>query len=90
MGHCNFSLYIYVYKMSEETTYYQRNREAILHRAKQYHNDHNEVLKERERNKYRELSEEEKNTKREYGRNRCEALKRKQKIKRISRKSPWR
>ena len=56
MGHCNFSLYIYIYKMSEETTYYQRNREAILHRAKQYHNDHNEVLKERERNKYRELS----------------------------------
>ena len=74
--------------MNEETTYYQRNREAILHRAKQYHNDHNEVSKERERNKCRELSEEEKNTKREYGRNRCEALKRKQKIKRISRKSP--
>ena len=33
-----------------------KNRETILNRAKK----HNEVLKERARNKYRELSEEEK------------------------------
>ena len=38
------------------TTYYQRNREVILNRAKDYY----------ENNK--ELSEEEKNIKREYGR----------------------
>ena len=38
--------------MSEQT-YYHRNRETILNRAKEYHNDNNEVLKEKVRNKYR-------------------------------------
>ena len=54
------------------TTYYQRNREAILNRAKDYYENNKEVLRERERakNKYRELSEKEKYIKREYGRNR--------------------
>ena len=56
--------------MSEETTYYQRNRKTILNRAKKYNNDNNKVLEEKARNKYRELSEEEKNIKRENGRNR--------------------
>ena len=56
--------------MSEETTYYQRNRKTKLNRAKNYYNDNNEVLKEKARNKCRELSEEEKNIKRKYGRNR--------------------
>ena len=51
------------------TTYYQRNREVILNRAKRYY-DNIEVLREKAKNKYRELSEEEKNIKREYGRNR--------------------
>ena len=52
-----------------ETTYYQRNREVILNRAKDYYEINKELLRERERakNKYRELSEEEKNIKREYG-----------------------
>ena len=55
-----------------ETTYYQKNREVILNRAKNYYENNKELLRERERakNKYRELSEEEKNVKREYGRNR--------------------
>ena len=52
--------------MSDRTTYYQRNREIILNRAK----EKNEVLREQVRNKYRELSEEEKKIKIKYGRNR--------------------
>ena len=55
-----------------ETTYYQRNREVILNKAKDYYKNNKELLRERERakNKYRELSEEGKNIKREYGKNR--------------------
>ena len=45
-----------------ETTYYQRNGETILNRAKEYYKNDNKRLREREsvKNKYRELSEEEK------------------------------
>ena len=45
-----------------ETTYYQRIREVILNRAKDYYENNKELLRERERakSKYRELSEEEK------------------------------
>ena len=53
-----------------ETTYYKRNREAILNRAKEYYENNKEILREKARNKYRELPEEEKNIKREYERNR--------------------
>ena len=52
------------------TTYYQRNREIILNRAKNYYENDKERLKEQARNKYRNLSEEDKNKKREYGKNR--------------------
>ena len=47
------------------TTYYQRNREVILNRAKDYYENNKELLRERERakNKYRNFSEEEKNIK---------------------------
>ena len=31
-----------------ETTYYQRNREVILNRAKDYYENNNELLRERE------------------------------------------
>ena len=62
----NFLLYT---KMSE-TTYYHKNRETALNRAKNYYENKKEVLREKAKNKYRELSEEEKNIKREYGRNR--------------------
>ena len=50
-----------------ETTYYQRNREVTLNRAKDYYENNKELLRERAKNKYRELSEEEKNINREYG-----------------------
>ena len=50
--------------------YYHRNKEVILNRAKDYYENNKEVLKEKAKNTYRELSEEEKNIKREYGRNR--------------------
>ena len=43
------------------TTYYQRNKEVILNR---------DELNVKARDKYKELSEEEKDIKREYGRNR--------------------
>ena len=46
-----------------ETTYYQRNREVILNRAKYYYENKKELLRERAKNKYRDLSEEEKNIK---------------------------
>ena len=49
-----------------ETTYYQRNREIILNRAKDYYENNKEVLREKAKNKLIELSEEEKNIKREY------------------------
>ena len=54
-----------------ETTYCKRNRDVILNRSKDYYENNEELLRERAKNKYRELSEEEKNIKREYGRNRC-------------------
>ena len=53
--------------MSEITdlTYYQKNRYLILNKAKDYNKNNKERLKEQERGKYRGLSEEEKNKKRE-------------------------
>ena len=55
---------------SVELTYYQRNRDVILNRAKFYYENDKERLKEQARDKYRKLSEEEKNKKREYGKTR--------------------
>ena len=48
-----------------ELTYYQRNRDVILTRAKYYHENDKERLREQARNKCRKLSDEEKNKKRE-------------------------
>ena len=58
--------------MSEiaDLTYYQRNRDVILNKAKDYYKNDKERLKGQERNKHRHLSEEEKNKKREYGKDR--------------------
>ena len=53
-----------------ETTYYQRNRETILNRAKKYYENSKERLRQKAGNKYKKLSDEEKNITREYGRNR--------------------
>ena len=55
--------------MSEyvDLTYYQRNRDVILNRAKDYYENDKERLRGQTRGKYRNLSEDEKNKKREYG-----------------------
>ena len=49
--------------MSEyaDLTYYQKNQEVILNRAKDYYENDKERLKVQARDKYRNLSEEEKN-----------------------------
>ena len=51
-----------------ETTYYQRNRETVLNRRKDYYKNNKEVLREKAEDKCRVLSEEEKYIKKEYGR----------------------
>ena len=57
--------------MSEITDLtYQKNRNVILNKAKDCYKNNKERLKEQARDKYRSLSEEEKNIKREYGKNR--------------------
>ena len=55
--------------MSECTdlTYYQRNRNVILNKAKDYYENDNGRLREQARDKYRNLSEEEKNKKKNMG-----------------------
>ena len=55
---------------SADLTYYQRNRDTILNRVKDYYENEKERLRRQARDKYRNLSEEEKNKKREYGKNR--------------------
>ena len=54
----SFLLYI---KMSEgaDLTYYQRNQDVILNRAKDFHENDKKRLREQARNKYRNLSKEE-------------------------------
>ena len=47
-------------------TYYQRKRDVILNRAKDYYENNKERLRELARDKYNILSEEDKNKKREY------------------------
>ena len=51
----------------DNTTYYQRNREILLNRAKDYYENNKEKLREQARNKCKNLFEEDKNIKREYG-----------------------
>ena len=47
-----------------------KERYATLNRAKDYYKNDKERLRDNARDKYRNLFEEEKNVKREYGRNR--------------------
>ena len=49
---------------SVELTYYKKNGDVILKRAKDYYEKDKERLREQARDKYRNLSEEEKNKKR--------------------------
>ena len=67
--------------MSDQT-YYQKKKEVILNRAKTYY----EI--DQERYKYRNLSDEEKNKKREYGKNRYHNMfeEKKQKLKEYQKK----
>ena len=46
-------------KISEKT-YYQKNKEVILNRAKKYYEDHKKRLRDQARDKYRNLSKEKK------------------------------
>ena len=52
---------------SFDLTYYQKKRNVILNRAKEYHEKDKERLNEQARDKHINLSEEEKNKKTEYG-----------------------
>ena len=57
--------------VSAYLTYYQRNRDVILNRAKYYYENDKERLRKQARDKYRNLSEEEEENKnKEYGKNR--------------------
>ena len=57
-----YKIFFIIYIKIDETTYYQKNnnRETVLSRAKDYHENNKELLTDKVRNKYRELSEEEK------------------------------
>ena len=73
--------------MSESAylTYYQKKRDVILKRAKDYYQNDEGKMREQVRDKYRNLSEEEK--KREYGKIDISiCLKKEKKTKRISKK----
>ena len=50
-----------------DLTYYQRNRDAILNRAKDYYENDKQRLRGYAGDKYKNFSEEEKIKKREYG-----------------------
>ena len=54
--------------------YYQRNRDVILSRAKDYYENDKERLRVQARDKCINLSEQEKNKKREYTRNRYHSM----------------
>ena len=73
MSECNSIKYV-------DLTYCQKNRDVILIRAKDYY--------ENDKERYRNLSEKEKNKKREYGSKRYRNMpeEKKTKIKRISKK----
>ena len=59
-----FTNFFFHYIKMDNTTYYQRNREIMLNRAKYYYKNDKERLRG-----YRNLSEEDKEKKREYGKN---------------------
>ena len=76
-----YNFFFIIYKMGEcnsientNLTYYKKNRDMILNRAKDYYENNRERLRVQAREKYRNLSEEEKRLK-EYQKNYCEAKK---------------
>ena len=66
-----------------EKTHYQRNKDMILNRAKDFYKNDKGTLRGQVRDKYRNLSEEEKNENSEYGKNRYHNIseEKKQKLK---------
>ena len=64
-----FLLYIKTNEITD-LTYYQKNWNVILNEAKDYYKNNKERLRVQARNKFTSLSKEEKNKKREYGKNR--------------------
>ena len=61
-------------------TYYQKNRDVILNKARDYYENDKERLREQATDKYRNLSEEEKIKKREYWKNRYHNMSEEEKI----------
>ena len=61
MFYKKFLLYIKINEWkSIELTYYQKKRDVILNRAKEYYENDKERLRKQARDKYRNLSEEKK------------------------------
>ena len=60
--------------MNNKTTYFQKNKERLLQKAKKYYENNKERLQEQARNKDRELSINEKDKQREYGRKRYQNM----------------
>ena len=58
-------IYLLVYERDADITYHQRNKDVMLNKAKDYYKNDKERLREQARNKYRNLSEEEKKIKKE-------------------------
>ena len=58
-------IYFLVYERDADLTYHQRNKDVMLNKAKDYYKNDKERLREQARNKYRNLSEEEKKIKKE-------------------------
>ena len=55
-------------------TYYQKNKELVLNKAKEYYKNNKDRLSKQAREKYAGLSEEEKDKKREYRRNKYHTM----------------
>ena len=60
-----YKIFFIIYKINS-TTYYQKNRDVLLTRAKGYYKRDKERLREKARDKYRNLSEEDINKRKEY------------------------
>ena len=53
-----------------QKTYYQKNKDIILNRAKVYYKNNKEIFRERAKNRYSELSSDEKDLKKQYQKDR--------------------
>ena len=90
-----YDFFYHTWKMSEcnsvegnpdEETYYHKNRDVILNRAKDYYENDQKRLREQARDKWNNLSEKQKSKKREYVRKRYHNMskEKKRKLKNIS------